>query len=82
MESEAEYHKEFFIFLLEFLYKIFSKTLATFESFSSIKAKAQSLAGSANTTANHAQFWFRRFRFGNFDDRDTPPLEGNSQNYR
>ena len=31
-----------------------------------------SVYGPDTVTANHAQFWFRRFRSGNFDVKDAP----------
>lgn len=31
-----------------------------------------SVYGTDTVTANHAQFWFRRFRSGNFDVEDAP----------
>jgi len=55
---------------------------AIFYSFSSIKAKSQaaenmnSVYSPDTVTANHAQFWFRRFRSGNFYVKDHYALEG------
>ena len=42
------------------------------ENASQAAANVNSVYGSDTVTANHAQFWFRRFRSGNFDVKDVP----------
>ena len=45
------------------------------ENASQAAANVNSVYGPDTVTANHAQFWFRRFRAGNFDVKDVPRVE-------
>ncbi|EFN76640.1 Histone-lysine N-methyltransferase SETMAR, partial [Harpegnathos saltator] len=42
------------------------------ENASQAAENVNSVYGPDTVTANHAQFWFRRFRSGNFDVKDAP----------
>ena len=42
------------------------------ENASQAAANVNGVYGPDTVTANHAQFWFRRFRAGNFDVKDVP----------